>query len=185
MDILHYIQWCFFGFGLYNLIYLILKSFAYLRKKINFKTIDKAARYTLLILACIYILTYILNWVVIFSNPNNVDNAKIISRLTGRYSYGLYAQQIYYFTTCLSFTIPLVNRNTFLRILFGSMLLFNFEKFIIIVTSLHRDYLPSFWSIYGGNLFGYLILDWIIKLVLFLSLTTVSYLLINRKVLFK
>ncbi len=45
MTIFSYIQWCFFGFGLYNLMYLILKSFPYFRRKLNFENIDKAARY--------------------------------------------------------------------------------------------------------------------------------------------
>lgn len=185
MPIFQYIQWCFFGFGLYNLIYLILKSFAYFRRKIKFDKIDKAARYTIIFLGCLYMLIYVSNWIVIFSNLDDVENAKMISRLTGSYGYGLYVQHIYYFISCLLISIPFVSRNAFLRFLIGSMLLFNFEKFVIIITSLHRDYLPSFWSIYGDYFFGYLVLDWIIKLALFLSLTTLSYIVINRKELFK
>lgn len=54
MTIYHFVQYCFFGFGVYNLAYIVLKKSKRLQEKIKFSEIDKAAITTVLICGAIY-----------------------------------------------------------------------------------------------------------------------------------
>jgi hypothetical protein len=48
------------------------------------------------------------------------------------------ASQLLWFESC--------RRNRWLRLVIAAVLFFSFEKYVIIVTSLHRDYIPSSWQ---------------------------------------
>ncbi|SDJ56302.1 prokaryotic molybdopterin-containing oxidoreductase family, membrane subunit [Flavobacterium noncentrifugens] len=63
-----------------------------------------------------------------------------------------------------------IRKNVLLRILFSLLLIISIERFIIIVTSFHRNYLPSSWTMYSSlEIFpSNFILDLIAKIIYFL-----------------
>ncbi|VXB67302.1 conserved membrane hypothetical protein [Flavobacterium sp. 9AF] len=173
-------QWCFFGFGVYNLIYLLCKHVPFLKKKTNLLAIDKAATTTLIIAGIIYTLVFIKDWVLIFIHSESEENQHLFSRLKGPYGFSLYAQQLSYIICSLLFILKFVQTKSIIRFILGCILMLNFERVVIIITSLHRDYLPSSWTMHQP-LFGAFFLDWFIKFFIFCSFTTVLYFLQKTK----
>lgn len=178
MTIYHLTQYCFFGFGIYNLTYLFLKHTKVFKDKLELATIDKAATTTLIICGLIYLIAFIVDWSLIFIHFESENSQHLFQRLKGSYGFGLYAQQLTYIIISLLFSLKYVKERGIIRFLLSFLLLFNFERFVIIVTSLHRDYLPSSWSM---NLYPFIFLDWLIKTIVFCSFTTVVYFIQNRK----
>ena len=180
MNLYHLMQYCFFGFGIYNLFFLILSKIKPLQEKIKFKEIDQAATTTIIICGIIYLINWSFDWIIILNNRESENSKSIINRLNGPYGFAVYSQSLAYITSSLLFILNFVKKSTLLRFLIGFIFLFNFEKFVIIVTSLHRDYLPSSWTMYQST-FGWIIVDWIIKTIIFASFTTITYFIINSK----
>jgi len=178
MTIYHLTQYCFFGFGVYNLAYLFFKHTKLLKNQTQLTAIDKAATITLIICGLIYLIAFIVDWSLIFIHFESENSQLLFQRLKGPYGFGLYVQQATYIIISLLFTLKFVREKSIIRFLLAFILLFNFERFVIIVTSLHRDYLPSSWSM---NLYPFIFLDWLIKTIVFCSFTTVVYFIQNRK----
>ncbi|MBF02802.1 MAG: hypothetical protein CMP76_05850 [Flavobacterium sp.] len=179
MSLYQITQWCFFGFGVYNLIYLLWKHISYLKNKINLQAIDKAATATLILAGSIYTLTFVTDWIFIFIHSESEESQQLFSRLNGPYGFSLYAQQLTYVFFSLIFLLKFVRKISLLRLIFGCILMLNFERIVIFTTSIHRDYLPSSWTMYQP-FFGTFILDWLIKFIIFCSFTTVIYFIQNR-----
>lgn len=179
MSLYQITQWCFFGFGVYNLIYLLWKHISYLKNKINLQAIDKAATATLILAGSIYTLTFVTDWIFIFIHSESEESQQLFSRLNGPYGFSLYAQQLTYVFFSLIFLLKFVRKISLLRLIFGCILMLNFERIVIFTTSIHRDYLPSSWTMYQP-FFGTFILDWLIKFIIFCSFATVIYFIQNR-----
>lgn len=180
MNIYQITQYCFFGFGVYNLVYLIGKHSKKLQEKINLPAIDKAATTTLILCGLLYLINFIYDWTLIFINADSENSQHLFQRLKGPYGFSLYAQQATYIIISLLFSLQYVTQKSVLRFFIGFLLLFNFERYVIIITALHRDYLPSSWTMYQST-WGYIPLDWTIKTILFSSFTTVVYFIQNNK----
>lgn len=178
MTIYQLTQYCFFGFGVYNLVYLICKHSKKLQEKINLPAIDKAATTTLVLCGLLYLINFTYDWALIFINADSENSQHLFQRFKGPYGFSLYAQQATYIIISLLFCFKYVKEKSILRFLVGFLLLFNFERYVIIITALHRDYLPSSWTMYQST-WGYIPLDWIIKTLIFSSFTTVVYFIQN------
>lgn len=174
MTIYHFIQYCFFGFGVYNLAYIVLKKSKRLQEKIKFSEIDKAAITTVLICGAIYLINWTYDWIIILNNRDSETSIAIFKRLNGPYGFSVYFQQVLYFSAYFFFLLKFVRKYLILRFFIGFLFLFNLERFVIIITSLHRDYLPSSWTMYQ-NEYYWLIIDWLVKTVIFMSFTTITY----------
>ncbi|NJM80553.1 MAG: hypothetical protein HC854_14765 [Flavobacterium sp.] len=169
MIIYNITQYCFFGFGVYNLTYLLLKHTKVFKDKIKLATIDKAATTTLILCGLLYLFNFVYDWTLIFINSESENSQHLFQRLNGPYGFSLYAQQATYIIISLLFTLKYVRQKSFLRFIIAFLLLFNFERYVIIITSIHRDYLPSSWTMYQST-FYYLQLDWIVKTLIFVAL---------------
>ncbi|MCW1147634.1 hypothetical protein [Flavobacterium lacisediminis] len=179
MNLYVLMQYCFFGFGIYNLFFLVLRKIKALQDKVKFKEIDQAATLTIFFCGLIYLVNWSFDWLYIFINHDSENSKYIINRLNGPYGFSVYAQQLSYITSCLLFFLNFIKKNSFLRFIIGFIFLFNFEKFVIITSSFHRDYLPSSWTMYHQS-YGWLIADWLIKTSIFMSFTTITYFVINK-----
>ena len=179
MTIYHFIQYCFFGFGVYNLTYIILKKSKKLQEKIKFPEIDKAAITTVLICGAVYLTNWIYDWVIILNNRESESSIAVFERLDGPYGFSVYFQQVLYLSACFCFLLKFVRKYLILRFFIGFLFLFNLERFVIIITSLHRDYLPSSWTMYQ-NYYHWLIIDWLVKTIIFISFTTITYFIQNH-----
>ncbi|ESU20523.1 hypothetical protein FCR2A7T_08290 [Flavobacterium cauense R2A-7] len=169
----------FLGFGLYNLLFLFL-GFTGFRKNNFYREFDKSAIKTLLLLGLTYLAFYGYDTLLIFIDADTTNKTTYLQRLNGPYAFALFAQQFLYIIFSLAFLIPYVKRFFPLRLLFGLGLMLNFEKFTIIVTSLHRDYLPSSWTMYS-TLTGSIAMDWLLSMVFFVGLSFIPYFFGLRK----
>lgn len=179
MSIYNITQYCFFGFGVYNLVYLFFKHTKVFKEKLNLPAIDKAATTTLIICGLLYLFNFVYDWTLIFINSESEHSQHLFQRFKGPYGFSLYAQQATYIIISLLFNLKYVREKSILRFFIAFLLLFNFERYVIIITSLHRDYLPSSWTMYHTT-FYYIPLDWIAKTLIFCSFTTIIYYFQNR-----
>lgn len=163
----------FFGFGLYNLMYLILK-FTPFGKKAFYKTFDNSAVKTVIFLGFLFFIWYSFDMLILFTDADSTGKKDFLERLNGPYGFSLFAQQFLYIIFSLAFLIPYVKRFMILRLFFGLGLMLNFEKFVIFTTSLHRDYLPSSWTMYS-TFTGSILLDWQFNMIIFICLSLVHY----------
>lgn len=76
-------------------------------------------------------------WILVSQEPDEYFNPYPWIQLL----IWIVASQLLWFAFC--------RRNRWLRIIIAAVLFFSFEKFVIIVTSFHRDYIPSNWVSYS------------------------------------
>ncbi|CAM4036556.1 hypothetical protein ACFFVF_18375 [Flavobacterium jumunjinense] len=106
----------------------------------------------------------------------------MLNRMFGKYWFGFWLQPIVWFLITQLLRIKRVAKNVFLRIIFSFLLIISFEKYVIIITSFHRDYLPSTWTmyndleIYPSNLF----LALLVKIIMFLLFVGIYYSITNK-----
>jgi len=169
----------FFGFAIYSFLFIVFKRFAFYKNNHVFPKIEKAA-ITVVVLAG---LLFAAIWFFYMGkNLLDKDRQSFVQRITGPYGFGYWLPPVLYLISSQLVRIPKIANNSILRFIIAVLLFLNFEKFVIIVTSLHRDYLPSSWTMYGDySIFGWIAIDWIIKLIVFSSFVTIVYYLQTRK----
>lgn len=173
------LSYLFFGFGLYNLMFLVLK-FTRFGKNNYYRAFDASALKTVIFMGLTYLFFYVYDTSIIFIDADTTNKTAYLQRLNGPYAFALFAQQFLYIFFSLAFLIPSVKRFFILRLLFGLGLMLNFEKITIIVTSLHRDYLPSSWTMYS-TLTGSIAMDWLLSMFFFVGLSFIPYFFGLRK----
>ena len=172
----------FFGFAVYSFYFVIFKHFTFYKKNLTLQKIEAASITLVSIAGLLYSIFWIYETGSILLGDDVDTKNNFIQRFFGPYSFSLWLHPIMYLVTTQILRIKKVANNTILRIIISFLLFLNFEKYVIIVTSLHRDYLPSSWTMYSDySFFGYIIADWLIKLLIFSSLLTITYLIKNRK----
>jgi hypothetical protein len=174
----------FFGFAIYSVLFLIFKHFSFYKKAAVFRKIEEAAITVVGFAGLLYASIWIYEIGSIFLGNDTENQEQLVRRMTGIYAFGYWLQPLLYILLSQLVRLPKIANHFFSRFIIAFFLFLNFEKFVIVVTSLHRDYLPSSWTMYGGySIFGWIIADWILKLIIFSSLVTVAFYLKNRKTL--
>ena len=174
------ISYCFFGFGIYTIVFLILKRFPSFKEKTIFQKFDNAAITAVIIAGIIYLLLWIFGVISFFIEANPEDIQNFQNRISGKYWYGYWFQPISYVISSQLLWFKYFQKSTFFRLILGLVLLFNVEKFVIFITSLRRDYLPSSWNMYSDNIFGILFLDGFLKTLTFVFFAVVVYFLKDK-----
>lgn len=136
------------GFGWYSILFFVLRLFNY--KKEFLTEFDKHACKTAVLLgilfALVWLIAVIFNYFLVLETD---EKAQFIHRITGPYSFGYWFQPLFWLILTQLLRIRFVNRFLLFRILIVIPFILTFERFVIIVTSLHRDYLPSSWTMYN------------------------------------
>lgn len=184
MDIYKFIDIFFFGFAVYSFFFVVYKHFDFYKKSDTLKLIDQSAITVVSIAGLAYAAVWLFDIALILFGKDLEAKSSFIRRATGIYWLGYWLQPVLYILTTQLLRIKKIANNSFLRFFLAFLLFFNFEKFVIIVTSLHRDYLPSSWEMFGNfSFFGMIITDWAIKLILFSAFVIVTYYIKTRKTL--
>ena len=184
MKIFNFIDIFFFGFAVYSFFFVIYKRFDFYKKSDTLKLIDQSAITVVSIAGLIYAAVWLVDIALILLGTDLENKNSFIRRATGIYWFGYWLQPSLYVLASQLVRIKKIANHGFLRLFLAFLLFLNFEKFVIILTSLHRDYLPSSWSMYNGfPMFGWIIADWAIKLILFSAFVIVTYYLKARKTL--
>lgn len=101
----------------------------------------------------------------------------------GKYWFGYWVQPLLWISITQLLRIKAIKKNIILRILFSILLIHSIERIIIIITSFHRDYLPSSWTMYSDfQLYpSNIMLSLLLKIILFLTFVGIFH-LINKKI---
>jgi Ni/Fe-hydrogenase subunit HybB-like protein len=139
----------FSGFGMVTLLLIVTRSAMRLHAYITVKHLDR--------MACIMLLTgslvgfsYLTELFAAWYGDNPYEQAVFFSRVTGPYAWAFWTMVTCNVIVPQSLWLRRVRRTP--AILAAVCLLVNvgmwFERFVIIVTSLHHAYLPSGWAMY-------------------------------------
>jgi len=181
--VLHLIDLCLFaGYGLYTFVWIVV-SLRY-RNNSLIKGIDKSANYIAAISGLSYFVLWIIGLWISLNDPEQGDYLR--RRLSGPYAFGIWLPPALLFVASQLLWIPYMQKQKLIRLILGFLLFLSIEKFVIITTSLHRDYLPSSWSMVNEGVFGVggyfftLIADLFIRLVFYIALSYAAYFLYKR-----
>ena len=135
----------FTAFGLYSFLFLILSIFI---KKIALYQFDNQVKRFISFVGVLYIIFWVLGTIVYYIDCNPVEKSAMIDRMFGKYWFGIWIQPLLWFVLSQIFRIKLFSKNILIRIIASFFLIFSIERLIIIISSFHRDYLPSSWTMY-------------------------------------
>ncbi|MBP4136557.1 hypothetical protein [Flavobacterium geliluteum] len=135
----------FTAFGLYTLLFLLLSIFI---KNVVLYKIDNEATKFISFVGAVYFIVWIIGLFVFYAESNTEEQNSMLNRMFGKYWFGIWMQPILWLLITQLLRIKRICKNIFLRILFSFMLIISIERFVILITSLHRDYLPSSWTMY-------------------------------------
>lgn len=159
------------GFFFYTLAYVGLRL---AKGKEKLRDFDKSAAIVIcgvsIVLFAIWIADVAYSW-----SFSQEDRLHIQNRMTGPYAWAYWLPPVLYFLLPQFLWLLKVRENYFCRLLIAFAVFVNFERYVIIITSLHRDYLPSSWTMYPdfypfGIFFGVLS-----KFVLFTGLAALLF----------
>jgi Ni/Fe-hydrogenase subunit HybB-like protein len=139
----------FSGFGMVMTLLLIARKVMNLERYITIVHLEAMAK-ILLLTGTIVGFCYLTEFFVAWYSGNLFERYAFVNRATGPYAWAYWTMM-----SCNLFLPQLLwskRLRTSIPVLFVLSLFVNvgmwFERFVIIVTSLHRDYLPSSWTLY-------------------------------------
>ena len=139
----------FISFGLLTIPFLIGRYIPKIKDMIS--KMDEMASRFIIFSGIVYTVVIILSYVYLFLIKGDPTNEyAITNRVTGPYAWAYWVMPFSWLFITQFFCFKLVRRNVIIRILFIPFFLFTYERFVIIITSWHRDYLPEGWT--GFNL---------------------------------
>lgn len=165
------------GFGLYSIVFLLFRKFSDKKEFLN-NFDNTAVRFTIFA-GIAYGILWLTGLILSFNQiDNEMDKIAFNQRLIGPYWYGYWLQPIFWLLLTQLLWINTLKKSLIFRIILSTLFLLSFERIVIIITSFHRDYLPSSWSL---NLsFGEIIIGFIIKAVIFILIVTGIHFGINK-----
>jgi molybdopterin-containing oxidoreductase family membrane subunit len=134
------------GIGVYTILYFTLTIFT---KNQNIKTIDEEATKLISLIGILFAITWIISIVVELNVLNEEDKALMLKRICGKYWFGFWIQPLLWIAITQALRYTRIRKNALIRLIMSVFLLLSIEKMIIIITSFHRDYLPSSWTMYN------------------------------------
>ena len=157
----------FTAFGLYSFLFLISSIFI---KKATFYKFDEEAKKFISFVGFLYIILWFLGIFVYYIESSSEERTGMINRMFGKYWFGIWIQPLFWFLLSQIFRIKLFSKNILIRIFASFFLIFSIERLVIISTSLHRDYLPSSWTMYSdlGIYSSFFILSILLKILFFM-----------------
>ncbi|UOX33301.1 hypothetical protein LXD69_14805 [Flavobacterium sediminilitoris] len=170
----------FISFGLFTILYLFFSIFI---KNSIIKKIDEESSQFISFIGIIYLIVWITGIFIQLNILNEEDKTSLLNRMFGKYWFGYWVQPLLWISITQLLRIKAIRKNIILRILFSILLILSIERIIIIITSFHRDYLPSSWTIYSDfQLYpSNIMLSLLLKIILFLTFVGIFH-LINKKI---
>jgi molybdopterin-containing oxidoreductase family membrane subunit len=137
------------GFAMVITLAIPIRKFYHLEDLVTMRHLDNMAK-VMLATGVIVAYGYMMETFIAFYSGNQYDRYMIMNRMTGPYAF------FYWLLIACNIVIPQVLWSRRVRnsvpILFVVALVVNvgmwLERFVIVVVSLHRDYIPSAWGTY-------------------------------------
>ena len=182
MSIYYLSNVAFFGFAIYSLFYIVFKHFTFFKSNTVFEKIDQATRIVVGLAGVLFAQIWMLEIISILCGDDLSNRDFLMKRMLGKYAFGFWLQPLCTIIFSQLVWFKKLAKHSLFRFVIALFLFIDFEKLVIIITSLHRDYLPSSWTMYEDFSFlGWMISSWIIKLFFFASMVVVVYYIKNRK----
>ena len=176
----------FIGFGLYSIIFFVLNKT--LKNNLFLKRFDDNTIKLVIRLGFVWVSLWLLGLILYyFSLENQAERIKYLERLTGEYSYGIWAQTIFWFVLTQLYRITFFTKYLVNRLIISFLFVLTFERFIIIIVTIHRDYSPDNWSLFDDfDIDGmFLIQGLLAKILVVLAIFSLHHILIERIKLLK
>jgi Ni/Fe-hydrogenase subunit HybB-like protein len=141
------------GFGMVMLLLIITRSVMHLERYITLHHLDRMAR-IILLTGSLVAISYATEWFIAFYGNNPNEQYVFINRATGPYAWAFWT--MVFCNAVVPQVLWFKRARVTPALLLPISILINigmwFERFVIIVTSLHRSYLPSSWVMYRPTL---------------------------------
>lgn len=131
----------FSSFGLITILVLTGRYIPKIKEAIS--KFDEAACRFIVFSGIVYMIILLLSYAYLFliiKDPNN-DQA-ILDRATGPYAWAFWIMIFSWLLITQPFRLKFVRKNTIIRLISIPFFLITFEQYIILITTIHRDYLP-------------------------------------------
>ena len=164
------------AFGIDSIFYIALAIF--IKKPLIQKTVHESTQFISLI-GKSYILSVIALFIIIFIG-RQADSPNELLKMSRHGGFWIEALILYSATQFVK--IEKIRINLLLRFMFSLIILIPLELWIIKLTAIHRDYLPStndFWAFVEPNIF-ILLGGILLNVILFLFLVALYYIVKNR-----
>lgn len=166
----------FVGFGFYSIIYfslrLIFKENTFLAK------FDKSAVQVIIYGGFLWLCLWLIGTFVYYHGlKSGIEKREYLELVFGKYSYGIWVQPIFWFLLTQLYRIRMIGRFLIPRVIISLLFVLTFEQFVIIVTSLHRDYPPNNWTL-GFNVTldpHWILLGLISKILMFIFIVVLYH----------
>jgi len=137
----------FAAFGLYSLVFLIVSSFI---KKPVLKKVDEATAQFTSFIGIVYLIVWIIGIGLSYKECSSEETRSVlVNRMFGKYWFGYWLQPSLWVLLTQLLRFKSIRKNIVLRIIFSILFVISIESSIIIIISLHRDYLPASWLMYS------------------------------------
>lgn len=168
------IDFILFGFGVFSLICVGQSN----RKSIttSWKKLDETACQVAGIAALFYVGLMIFEWINVVFVDEVFERYIMSNRMFGTFWYAYWFIPFIYLVSTQALWFKKVRNTQWIRVSLGVMLLISPEKIIIVISSLHRDFLPSSWASYSDVFsFNYLIMNFFLSLFFFIIITGIAH----------
>ncbi|WP_405396331.1 hypothetical protein [Maribacter sp. Asnod2-G09] len=164
------------AFGFYTIVFFLVRYFSKHKEFLN--NFDRTAINLVIFSGIVFgVLWFIRLFISYVEIESEMDKIAFTQRLTGKYSFGIWLQPLFWVFLSQLLWYKKITNNLFYRLLLSLMFLVSFERMVVIATSLHRDYLPSSWS--SGLNFGQVLAGTTGKVVVFILIVGIIHLLLS------
>lgn len=167
----------FYGYALFSIAFIIASFF--IKNKDFIDKSNDASNKVVIYSGIVYFICLVLFIVEIYFS----DESK--SYMFSKYWYFPWLQPLFWIVITQLLWIRKIANSRILRIVFSLFLLISFEMMVILLSSFHRDYLPSSWSFTETNrpvvLYLELLFHAFLKISIFCLLSYVYY-MISQKI---
>jgi hypothetical protein len=168
----------FTAYGLTTILYLVLSIFI---KNQLIKQVDEQSNRFISFVGVIYLIVWMISTVIDLSSVDEESKTSLLNRMFGEYWFGFWLQPLLWFSITQLLRFKAIRRNILLRLVFSFFLILSIERIVIIITSFHRDYLPSSWSMYSSIYPSNILIELPIRISIFLIFVG-FFVFINRKI---
>lgn len=161
----------FIGFGVFSFLYVLITLF---KKDINFlTTLDSKAVRFIIFTGLVYLTLVTVGTIYSLTTSDG-------KQTRGQYWWAPWLQPLIWTVITQLFWIKKIREIKILRIIIAILLIISFERYVIIVTSFHRDYLPGTWAMFSFLTPTEIILGLTAKVIVFVLLSTLYSFIADR-----